>query len=194
MALSRWNGSAFVTPAAVKRWNGSAFQDVSFVRRWDGSAWVIAWPAVKLTNTSKDIVSEFGTFSPVTSNCTAGLGFRSTGEMEAFASEFGPSWFVITPTDEWMLPVGGDSSLFEIRATTSPAGVSSTNGSGSPVSVTAWTALSAGRRFTVSSSRSTVGSTTVASGSFTIEIRDASRGVVVASCTASLSATATVEP
>lgn len=191
MPTQRWNGTSWVD-GLLRRWTGSAWALVSRARRWNGTAWVEFYPAVKLTNTDKTVTDTFETFS--SSTCTAGLGFRSTGEMEAFATSLSGSWFVITPNDEWMIPRNADSSNYEIRATTAPAGVSSTNTAGTTVGVTAWSSLSAGRRFSVTANRATVGGAVVDSGTFTIEIRDAVSLSVIASCTARLTATAIVSP
>lgn len=191
MPFQRWNGSSFVTPAAVKRWNGSSWVDVAAARRWDGAAWVTVFPVVKLTNTDKNISDIILVSSPASGFSSAGLGFRASGELEGQAqSVAGGTYFVITPTDEWMQPLNAGASSFEIRATTAPTGVTSTNGSGGSVGVTAWTNLSAGRRWQISASRTggTPGNTTADSGPFTIEIRDAVTLRVVASCTASLRA------
>lgn len=186
MTAARWNGSSFVGLAHIRRWTGSAWADVSFARRWDGSAWVEFWPAVKLTNTSKTIEDSSFVASPGTANNTAGLGFQSGGALEAFATSLSGSWFEITPSDEWLIPRGADASRYEIRATTAPAGVVSTNTAGGAVGMTTWSSLSAGRRFSVSSTRSTLGIATTDSGAFVIEIRDASTLALLASCTARL--------
>lgn len=147
---------------------------------------------VRLTNTTKTVTDTFEVISPGGSTCTAGLGFRATGELEAFATSLSGAWFAITPNDEWMTPRNADAANYEIRATTAPAGVSSTNTAGTAVGVTAWSSLSAGRRFSVTANRATVGGTVVDSGSFTIEIRDAVSLSVIATCTARLTATALV--
>lgn len=191
MTVRRWDGSAYQI-ARVQRWTGSAWTNASRIHRWDGSAWVLIYPDIKLTNTTKAILDEFETISPTVSNDTAGLGFLATGELEAFATSLAGAWFAITPNDEWMLPRNADASQWEIRATTAPAGVSSTNTAGTNIGVTTWSNLSAGRRFQISATRSTVGATTANSGDFTIEIRDAVSLAVVASCTARVQAVARV--
>lgn len=192
MALSRWTGSAFTPVADVRRWTGSAWQAVSFVRRWTGSAWVLAYPFVKLTNTDKTASAYDIQLSPGAADAWAGIGFLAAGGMEGRDSDLSGSWFSITPLDEWMTPSGADASLFEIRATTSPAGLQSTNTAGTVIGATTWSALSAGRRFFVNATRGSIGATTVATGDFTVEIREASTAAVLASCTLNLTATAEV--
>lgn len=43
-AVDLWNGSAFVSPSALKTWNGSAFASVSGAYVWTGSAFEKVWP------------------------------------------------------------------------------------------------------------------------------------------------------
>ena len=73
----------------------------------------------------------------------AGLALERSGKLLAFANQYAPNWFEITPTDEWLDPESlADADFFECRAvlTSAPNLVSYTDSAGL-VATTAWTRL-----------------------------------------------------
>lgn len=73
----------------------------------------------------------------------AGLALERSGKLLAFANQYAPSWFEITPVDEWLNPESlADADFFECRAvlTSAPTLVSYTDAAGY-VATTAWTRL-----------------------------------------------------
>lgn len=103
---------------------------------------------------------------------TAGLALERSGKLWAFANQYTPYWFEITPTDEWLDPESlADADFFECRAvlTNAPNLVSYFDGSGS-VATTAWTRLGTGgnNRYW-STSRTNIGMTT---DQYRIQIRN----------------------
>lgn len=73
----------------------------------------------------------------------AGLALERGGKLLAFANQYAPNWFEITPTDEWLNPESlADADFFECRAvlTSAPTLLSYTDAAGY-VSSTIWTRL-----------------------------------------------------
>lgn len=144
---------------------------------------------VLLTSTSKTVNNEV---HPSQGSSQSGFALGAQGKLYAFANQFAPNWFEITPTNEWYEPeseVG--AAQFECRATTWPGDVISATDLDYPVNVTAWTRLGGAgsggrgaRYWWIDNAQS--GS--VMSATFTIEIRQVGTSTILASQSITLTA------
>lgn len=155
------SGSALTITTKIMRNASGAFIDIDTIRRRASGAWTLVWKRITLSDqTVLDSVPSGG--------ATAGYRLNSTGIAELLT---GASY---TTAETWL--AGGASSGYECRATITFGSLTSgTTGS--------WLSISSPREWYVSR---------ISSGSsqctFTLEIRNASTLVVVASATIDLTA------